>query len=73
MAFEATVLGGRGALWAPMHSALREGDYALHKRLLQCRAAAGLNESITPLRVFDVLAWMDGSGNSSKVLDAKSL
>ena len=70
---EATVLGGRRALWAPLHAALREGDYALHQRLLRLRALAGLDEAISALRVFDVLAWMDGSGNSSKVLNAKAL
>ena len=63
---DATVLGGGGVLWAPMHTALREGDHALHNRLLRIRTLAGLNESISALRIFDVLAWMDGSGNSTK-------
>lgn len=62
-----TVLGGRGVLWAPMHTALRENDYALHRRLLQIRTHAGLDESISAVRVFDVLAWMEGSGNASEV------
>ena len=69
---DATVLGGRGVRWGPMHSALREGDHALHNRLLRIRSVAGLNESISALRIFDVLTWMDGSGNSKKVLAAGS-
>ena len=69
---DATVLGSRGAMWSPMHTALRENDYALHNRLLQIRTHAGLDESISALRVFDVLAWMDGSGNSSEVIAAQS-
>lgn len=72
-----TVLGGTGVLWSPMHAALRENDpggndRALHERLLRIRANAGLDESISVLRVFDVLAWMDGSGHSEKVLESQS-
>jgi hypothetical protein len=67
-----TVLGGTGALWPLMHAALREKDRALHERLLRVRARAGLDESTSVLRVFDVLAWMDGSGNSEKVLESQS-
>jgi hypothetical protein len=67
-----TILGGTGVLWLPMHAALRENDRALHERLLRVRARAGLDESISVLRVFDVLAWMDGSGNSEKVLESQS-
>jgi hypothetical protein len=67
-----TVLGGTGVLWPPMHAALRENDRALHERLLRVRARAGLDESISVLRLFDVLAWMDGSGNSEKVLESQS-
>jgi len=67
-----TVLGGTGVLWSPMHAALREEDRALHERLLRVRARAGLGESSSVLRVFDVLAWMDGSGHSEKVLESQS-
>lgn len=65
---DATVLGGQGVLWAPLHVALRESEYALHNRLLRIRTLAGLNGSISALRIFDVLAWMDGSGNTGKVV-----
>jgi hypothetical protein len=67
-----TVLGGTGVLWSPMHAALREEERALYERLLRVRAGAGLDESISVLRVFDVLAWMDGSGHSEKVLESQS-
>lgn len=69
---DTTILGGGGVLWAPLYAALRENDCALHNRLLQVRTLAGLDESISALRVFDVLAWMDGSGNSSNVTTAQS-
>jgi Family of unknown function (DUF6308) len=69
---ERTVLGGTGVLWSPMHAALRENHRALHDRLLRVRADAGLDESISVLRVFDVLAWMDGSGHSEKVLESQT-
>lgn len=65
---DATVLGHSGILWGPMHSALRGGDWALHHRLVRIRTQAGLDESISALRVFDVIAWMDGTGNSASVL-----
>ena len=55
-----------------MHTALRECDYALHNRLLRIRPLAGLNESISALRIFDVLAWMDGSGNSTRMISPES-
>ena len=67
-----TVLGGTGVLWSPMHAALRENDPTLHERLLRVRARAGLDESISVLRVFNVLAWMDGSGHSQNVLESQS-
>ncbi|WP_141401484.1 DUF6308 family protein [Ornithinimicrobium cerasi] len=65
-----SVLGGSGVLWRPLHSALRADDFALHHRLLRVRALAGVDESVSALRVFDVLAWMDGSGESDKILKA---
>ncbi|MDF3312967.1 DUF6308 family protein [Rhodococcus koreensis] len=40
------------ALWAD--------DGALHHRLLSIRKEAGLPDEISVLRVFDVIAWMDG-------------
>lgn len=54
------VLAGSGRLWEPMRQALRREDRALHRRLIQLRAAAGLSEAVSPLRVFDVIAWREG-------------
>ena len=48
------------------------GRHPGHERLLRVRARAGLDESISVLRVFDVLARMDGSGNSEKGLETQS-
>jgi hypothetical protein len=50
--------------WIALHRKLRENDFELHKRLIRIRDAAGLDAGISPLRVFDALAWMDGSGQS---------
>ena len=65
-------LGGSGVLWSPMHAALTRNNHALHHRLLDCRADAGLNACISALRVFDVLAWMDGTGNSDRILASQA-
>ncbi|GAA3632886.1 DUF6308 family protein [Microlunatus ginsengisoli] len=62
------VLGGRRTLWEPLRRALRADHRWLQRHLLELRAAAGLGEHISPLRVFDVLAWMDGSGNAERAI-----
>ncbi|MGI5951955.1 MAG: DUF6308 family protein [Brooklawnia sp.] len=62
------VLGGSGNYWVPLHEELRKNDRKLHKRLLDIRGRAQLDSEISPLRVFDVLAWMDGTGKSRLVL-----
>ncbi|WP_306303787.1 DUF6308 family protein [Rhodococcus wratislaviensis] len=54
------VLGTERAHLNPVREALRADDGALHYRLLSLRKEAGLPEEISALRVFDVLAWMDG-------------
>lgn len=64
------VLASTGNQWVPLHAALTAHDRALHRRLLRAREMAGLSVAVSPLRVFDVLAWMDGSGNSTKALEA---
>lgn len=61
------VLGRSGVQWEPMRQALRAEGGALHERLLKLRAAAGLDERISVLRVFDVLAWMDGKAADAAV------
>ncbi|PBC47501.1 DUF6308 family protein [Rhodococcus sp. ACPA1] len=54
------VLGTERAHLNPVREALRADDAALHHRLLSIREEAGLPEEISALRVFDVIAWMDG-------------
>lgn len=62
-----TVFNGASRHWAPLHAALSANERALWNRLVEAREAAGLSETVSVLRVFDVLAWMDGSGNSERV------
>nr|WP_237724221.1 DUF6308 family protein [Rhodococcus sp. DK17] len=54
------VLGAARAHLNPVREALRADDGALHHRLLSIREEAGLPAEISALRVFDVIAWMDG-------------
>lgn len=54
--------------WESLHKALGADNRKLHKHLLKLHCAANLSASVSPLRVFDVLAWMDGSGNAAKYL-----
>ncbi|MFC0452361.1 DUF6308 family protein [Rhodococcus jostii] len=54
------VLGTGRAHLNPVWEALRADEGALHRRLLSLRGEAGLPEGISALRVFDVIAWMDG-------------
>ncbi|UZG59889.1 DUF6308 family protein [Rhodococcus opacus] len=42
-----------------LNALLADGG-ALHRRLVSIRAAAGLPEEMSALRVFDVIAWVDG-------------
>lgn len=63
-----TVFNGGPHYWAPLHAALRADDTKLWKYLNEAHAAAVLDPAVTPLRVFDVLAWMDGVDHSRKAL-----
>jgi hypothetical protein len=54
------VFGGSGRRWAPLHAALRANDRQLHRRLIDLRTVAGSDDRVSALRVFDVLAWMEG-------------
>lgn len=36
--------------------------------MLDLRQAAGLPEAVSALRIFDVLAWMEGTGKASSAL-----
>ncbi|MFD7011435.1 DUF6308 family protein [Rhodococcus jostii] len=54
------VLGTERAHLNPVREVLRADDAALHRRLLSIRKEADLPDEISALRVFDVIAWMDG-------------
>jgi hypothetical protein len=55
-----TVTGGDPNFWVPLCEALRADGKALHHRLLQLHRQAGLPREVSALRVFDVIAWMEG-------------
>jgi hypothetical protein len=54
------VTGSDPVFWTPLCEALRENNGELHHRLLGLRDEAGLPTTIPALRVFDVIAWMEG-------------
>ena len=54
----ATVIDSQD-IWEPLRKVLNEQD-DLHPRLLRLREHAGLTHAVSALRVFDVLAWMEG-------------
>lgn len=47
-------------IWEPLRRLLTEQN-DLHPRLLRLREQAGLTDDVSALRVFDVVAWMEGS------------
>lgn len=55
-------LGTKAAHLEPVRLALRAGDGALHRRLVDLRERAGLGESVPAVRILTVLAWMQGKG-----------
>jgi Family of unknown function (DUF6308) len=61
----AAVTGTQQGQWEPLRQALRADDRQLHTRLLRLRAAAGLSEQISPLRVFDVITWLEGKDQAA--------
>ncbi|MGY1665913.1 DUF6308 family protein [Geodermatophilus sp. SYSU D00696] len=54
------VTSAQSQQWEPLREALRADDGALHRRLLALRDAAGLGATVSALRVYDVVAWMEG-------------
>lgn len=51
-------LGHPTDFWLTLQAALREDGAALHRQLLELRQAAGLPETVSALRVCDVVVWM---------------
>ena len=54
------VFGTKKAHLEPIRRAMRKRDRELHHRLCGLREKAALPEHISPLRVLDVLAWLEG-------------
>ena len=51
-------VGRPPSFWLGMHAALGEDDGALHRQLLKLRQVAGLPDTVSALRVADVVVWM---------------
>ncbi|MET8690992.1 DUF6308 family protein [Streptomyces bauhiniae] len=52
------LLGRPPHFWLPLHTALRADDHALHHTLLDLRKRAGIPETVSALRVCDIVLWM---------------
>lgn len=53
---------GSTSIWEPLRAHLRANPH-LHEQLIGLRDEVDLPSEISALRVFDVLAWMEGKGN----------
>ncbi|MFH8394281.1 DUF6308 family protein [Streptomyces sp. NPDC018036] len=51
-------VGRPQSFWLALHAALREDDGAVHRQLLALRRIAGVPETVSELRVCDVVVWM---------------
>ena len=58
-----TVIGSSEGLWQGLTAALQANDRELHQRLFRLHREAELPDQVSALRVFDVIAWMEGNGN----------
>ncbi|MGA5324132.1 DUF6308 family protein [Streptomyces seoulensis] len=52
------LLGSPSHFWLPLHTALRADDNALHHTLLDLRKRAGVPDTVSALRVCDIVLWM---------------
>ncbi|MGA5650098.1 DUF6308 family protein [Streptomyces seoulensis] len=52
------LLGSPSHFWLPLHTALRADGNALHHTLLDLRKRAGVPETVSALRVCDIVLWM---------------
>jgi hypothetical protein len=69
------VLQGSGKHWITLHDALNRehaDGLSLHDYLQSLGEAADLGPAVSAIRIFDVLAWMDGTGQSDRVLELSS-
>ncbi|MCX4993723.1 DUF6308 family protein [Streptomyces sp. NBC_00568] len=51
-------VGRPPSFWLALHAALREDDSAVHRQLLDLRRIARVPETVSALRVCDVVVWM---------------
>ena len=65
----AEVTDAYSAQWEPLRQELRAHDGALHARLLRLRETVGLDDSVSALRVYDVIAWMEGKKRNLRPTD----
>ncbi|MGW4757555.1 DUF6308 family protein [Streptomyces chartreusis] len=56
------ILGRPVSFWLDLHSALRADDRALHHELLALRRSARVPETVSALRICDVVLWMRHHG-----------
>ena len=57
----AQVIGSEN-VWEPLRVMLRQDSRSLDKLLVRIRDEVGLPSQVSALRVFDVIAWMEGKG-----------
>jgi hypothetical protein len=66
-----TVFADSANHWDDLWAYLRNSSSRFHRRLIDIRLEAELDESISPLRIFDVCAWMDGTRNGAFAVEAR--
>jgi Family of unknown function (DUF6308) len=48
--------------WEPLWCKLNDHDQKLHRRLLGLQGTPGVPKHLSPLRILDVVAWLEGKG-----------
>ncbi|MEU7488091.1 DUF6308 family protein [Streptomyces sp. NPDC042319] len=61
------ILGRPQSFWLDLHAALQADDHHLHRELKALRRSAGLPETVSALRVCDVVLWMRHHADHRKV------
>ena len=67
-------VAGTTSQWEPMRQLLRADGAQLHHRLIRIRRKAGLDQHadyISPIRIWDVLAWMQGKDEQPRAHTAE--
>jgi hypothetical protein len=66
----ATGLPADGDLWSGLHKLLNDENRQLVAKLQEIRTLAGVSDTFTDLRVFDIVVWMDSSAAAAKARQA---